>query len=79
MTRAAKSLIRGLTPDEYAQPAQQAIIDHLLMKEVFHCTPDTLAGMDHSEVMLHWEIREAIRKEEQAQSEKHRYNTKRAV
>lgn len=59
--------------------ARQAVIDHLLMKEVFHCGPENLAQMNHSEVMLHWEIREAIRTEEerQAKVQQKRYNTKR--
>lgn len=48
-----------------------------MMKEVFHCTPAELALLDHGQVMLHWEIREAIRREEEKQAKKNkpRYNT----
>lgn len=46
------------------EEAEQHVIDHLLMREVFHCTPSELGEQDDEKIRLHWAIRELLRKEE---------------
>ena len=44
--------------------AQQAIRDHILMREVFHCTPEALGNIDEEQIALHWTIREGLANKE---------------
>ena len=43
------------------------IRDHILMRDVFHCTPAELEEIDADEIMFHWAILERLRHEEQRQ------------
>lgn len=67
-----------VTDHALAQQARQKIREHILMRDVFHCTPPELAELDHSDVLLHWEIREALREVERREEKRMRYNMKRS-
>lgn len=43
------------------------MIEHILMRDIFHCTPKELGEIDEEEILIHWEIREALRQEEERQ------------
>ncbi len=60
-------LIEGLAvgDPELSAVAERSIRDHVLMRDVFHCTPVELGEVSEADIELHWKIREAIRRKEE--------------